>query len=77
MTDLDGTTTPLVGFIVTYAPAAHAFVYAAGREDCKRRLRERLFERGIGHGDPDRWTITPATPVPEYPMVYLIDSGAS
>lgn len=68
----------LIVFVVTGFerdnPKSAAVVYAEGREHAKYLLATRLLNNTdlINFIDPDRWTITPITPVPEFPSAHII-----
>jgi hypothetical protein len=71
---------PMIVFLVTrfkghYPVGTSAIVYAHDREECKRVLRAKLREQGLGSDDPDHWTIEPLTPVLSTPSVRVVQTG--
>jgi hypothetical protein len=66
----------VTGFKGFWPVGTCAVVYAEDREQCKRDLKKKLIELGLGQDSPDEWTIEPLTPVPEHRYVRIISDGA-
>lgn len=65
----------VTGFEGHYPVGTAAIVYAFGREQCKAVLKQKLRERGLDGGDPDKWTISPLTPLPQKPSAHILLDG--
>ena len=70
----------MIGFVVTdfkgnYPVGTAAIAYGHDREDAKRVLQAVLRERGLGRDNPDDWTLTPITPLPEISTAYVVLDG--
>jgi hypothetical protein len=70
----------VIGYVVTdfeghYPVGTVAVVYAHNREQAKRTLRDELRKQGLGKDDPDKWTLSPVTPLPKTPRAVVLLNG--